>query len=174
MRSPMRRALNSKDLDRGAASKRAQKGRWMYTALCAGHHFPKIQIVETASKRTHHKNNFSHAPLGRNELTKGSHVRSPMRRALISKDLDRGAASKRAQKTGGGERSPMRGTPFSQDIDREDGIEHTHTHTHTPLHQKVSHTSTPACRHATAKADRIKVTSSWAVACRILVITTTV
>ena len=46
-----------------------------------------------------------------------------MRRALISKDLDRGAASKRAQKGGGDVRSPMRGTPFSQDSDRGDGFE---------------------------------------------------
>ena len=46
-----------------------------------------------------------------------------MRQALISKDLDRRAASKRAQKRGGDVRSPMRGAPFSQDLDRGDGFE---------------------------------------------------
>ena len=54
---------------------------------------------------------------------RGVCVRSPMRRALISKDLDRRAASKRAQKRGGDVRSPMRGAPFSKGLDRGDGFE---------------------------------------------------
>ena len=42
MRNPVRRAPFSQDLDRRAASKRAQKRRWVCAALCAGHRFPRI------------------------------------------------------------------------------------------------------------------------------------
>ena len=58
-----------------------KKGGGMCAALCAGHHFPKIQIVETASKRTHHENNFSHAPptCGRGRPTTNDQSRGVMR-----------------------------------------------------------------------------------------------
>ena len=49
-------------------------------------------------------------------------IRNPMRGTLISKDLDRRAASKRDHK-GAPMRNPTRGAPFSQDLDRRDGFE---------------------------------------------------
>ena len=54
--------LFSKDLDRTAGSKRAYEGAPLCATLCAGHGFPKISIVETDSKGTHHDNNFRHVP----------------------------------------------------------------------------------------------------------------
>ena len=53
--------------------------------------------------------------------TRGEGVRSPMRQALISKDLERSGFQTSSNK-GVGVRSPMRGTPFSQDLDRGDGF----------------------------------------------------
>ena len=46
-----------------------------------------------------------------------------MRGTLFSQDLDRRAASQRAQKRGVDVQNPMRGTPFSEDLDRGDGFE---------------------------------------------------
>ena len=46
-----------------------------------------------------------------------------MRRALISKDLDRGDGFETSLKRGDPMRNPMRGTLFSLDLDRGDGFE---------------------------------------------------